>query len=143
MQCTWLQGQLHLHLHTRIPPDGRSLPVDIRHSHCSCSRLLCDISLRRRRGYFWVSYSLTRVPANTRWVAFLVRRRMNSCTFGATRNNVTNGFFPGVAWAKLSLTVSFDTALYSGVLSTVLRRFCTCYPERRFWSQSPVLHFLM
>ena len=57
---------------------------------------------------------------------------MNSCTFGATRNNVTNGFFPGVAWAKLSLTVSFDTALYSGVLSTVLRRFCTCYPERRF-----------
>ena len=138
VQCTWLQRQLHLDLHTRILPDGRFLPVDIRHSHCSCSRLLCVSSLRRRRGYFWVSYSLTSVPASTRWVAFLVRRRMNSCcTFGATRNNVSIGFFPGVAWAKLSLPVSFDTDLHSGVLSTVLRSFCTCYSERRFLAEAP------
>ena len=71
-----------------------------------------------------MSLSLTRVAANTRRVTFLVRRRINSCcTFGATRNDVTNGFFPGVVWAKLSLPASFDTALDSGVLRTVLHRF--------------------
>ncbi|CAN0378237.1 unnamed protein product, partial [Ascophyllum nodosum] len=104
----------------------------IRHSHCSCSRLSCDSSLRRRRRYFWVSYSLTRVSANTRRVACLRRRKKNGYVFGATRNYVTNGFLPGVVWANLSLPVSFDAAFNSGVLSTVLRRFCSCHSERRF-----------
>ena len=52
--------------------------------------------------------------------------------FGATRNYVTNRFLPGVVPANLSLPKSFDAALYSGVLSRVLRRFCSYHSERRF-----------
>ena len=40
--------------------------------------------------------------------------------YGDTRNYVSNGFLPGVVWANLSLPESFDAALWSGVLCTVL-----------------------
>ena len=51
--------------------------------------------------------------------------------FDDTRNYVNNGFLPGVVWANLSPPESFDTALKSGVLCTVLRRSCVGHSERR------------
>ena len=81
------------------------MPVNIRHSYPSCSRLSCDSSLRRRRRNFWVSYSLTRVPASTRRPTCLGGRRTNACMFGDTQNCVSKGFLPGVVWANLSLLI--------------------------------------
>ena len=130
MECTWLQGKLHLRFHRRSSFDGKFLCFVIRHSDRSCSGLSCDSSLRHRN--IWVPYSLMRVRANTRRLACLGGRSINGRMFGATRNNcVTNAFLREVVWANLSVPVLFDTELWSGVLCTVLRRCCTCHSKRR------------
>ena len=105
MECTWLQGKVHLRLHRRILFDGKVLPVDIRHSHRFCSGLSCDGSLRYRRRNSWVLYSLMRVRDDARRLACLGGRRMDGRMFGATRNCVTNAFLPEVEWANLSVPV--------------------------------------
>ena len=53
--------------------------------------------------------------------------------YGDTRNYVSNGFLPGVVWVNLSLPESFDTALWSGVLCTVLCRSCVGNSQRRLF----------
>ena len=131
VSCTRLQGALHLRLNRKISFDGKLLPVDIRHSLRSSSRLSRSSSLRSRRRNFLVSNSLTRAPATTPRRACIGGMRVKGYVFNVIQNHVPFGFLPRVLWANLSLLESFDTVFWSDVLCSVLRRYCVAHSKRR------------